>query len=71
MTVSATDGSTQRPVGEVTSGTYSPTRKIGIALGLLDRTVSEGDEVAVDVRGRSAAFRVVKPPFVTPSTKGA
>jgi aminomethyltransferase len=73
MTVSAPsgdEGSAPSVVGEVTSGTYSPTRKIGIALGLLDRTVSEGDEVSVDIRGRSAAFRVVKPPFVTPSTRG-
>ncbi len=56
------------PVGEVTSGTFSPSRKVGIALALLDRSVVEGAEVAVDVRGRAARFRVVKPPFVTPST---
>ena len=63
MTVSR-DGS---PVGEVTSGTFSPTRRVGIALALLDRSVGEGDEVAVDVRGRPAGFRVVKPPFVDSS----
>jgi aminomethyltransferase len=51
-------------VGEVTSGTFSPTRKVGIGLGLLDPSVSEGDELAVDVRGRTTAVRVVKPPFV-------
>jgi aminomethyltransferase len=51
-------------VGEVTSGTFSPTRKTGIALALLDRSVSEGDELSVDVRGRASAVRVVKPPFV-------
>jgi aminomethyltransferase len=60
-----------RPVGEVTSGTFSPTRKLGIALALLSREVAEGDEVSVDVRGRPAAFRVVRPPFVTPSTKSS
>jgi aminomethyltransferase len=54
-------------VGEVTSGTFSPTRRIGIALALLDRGVGEGDEVGVDVRGRSARFRVVRPPFVSAS----
>lgn len=54
-------------IGEVTSGTFSPTRKVGIALALLDRTVAEGDEVEVDVRGRSARFQVVKPPFVESS----
>ena len=52
------------PVGEVTSGTFSPTRRVGIGLALLDRSVSEGDEVTVDVRGRSSTMRVVRPPFV-------
>jgi len=31
---------------------------------LLDRGVDEGDEVVLDVRGRSSVARVVKPPFV-------
>ncbi len=53
-----------RVVGEVTSGTFSPTRRTGIALALLERGVGEGDEVTVDVRGRTAAMTVVKPPFV-------
>jgi len=56
-------------VGEVTSGTFSPTRRVGIGLALLDRLVSDGDEVRVDVRGRLAAMRITKPPFVEPSTK--
>ena len=51
-------------LGEVTSGTFSPTDKVGIALALLDSGVSVGDEVMVDIRGRSTAFTVVKPPFV-------
>ncbi len=55
------DGST---VGEVTSGTFSPTRKQGVALALLDRSVSVGDEVLVDVRGRDIPAIVTKPPFV-------
>jgi glycine cleavage system T protein (aminomethyltransferase) len=49
----------------VTSGTFSPTLKKGIALALLDAAVKEGDQVAVDIRGRQEAFEVVKPPFVT------
>ena len=53
-----------QPVGEVTSGTFSPTRKTGIALALLAADVVEGDELTVDVRGRSAAVRVVRAPFV-------
>jgi aminomethyltransferase len=42
---------------------------VGIGLALLDRTVAEGDEVSVDVRGRPAPVRVVKPPFVEASTR--
>jgi aminomethyltransferase len=61
MAVRATTGD---PVGEVTSGTFSPTLRIGIGLALLDRSVSEGDEVIVDIRGREAVMTVVKPPFV-------
>jgi aminomethyltransferase len=56
-------------IGEVTSGTFSPTLKQGIALALLDSSVAIDDEVVVDVRGRSSRFRVVKPPFVEPSTR--
>mgnify|MGYP003523529984 CR=1 FL=1 len=51
-------------VGEVTSGTFSPTRKQGIALALLDRSVTLGDDVVIDVRGRDVAATVSKPPFV-------
>jgi len=51
-------------VGEVTSGTFSPTRKQGIALALLDRSVALGDSVSIDVRGRVVEAEVVKPPFV-------
>jgi aminomethyltransferase len=53
-------------VGEVTSGTFSPTGKRGIGLALLDTAagLGEGDEVEVDVRGRRSRMEVVKPPFV-------
>ena len=51
-------------VGEVTSGTFSPTLRNGIALALLAPSVTEGDEVVVDVRGREVPARVVRPPFV-------
>jgi aminomethyltransferase len=51
-------------LGEVTSGTFSPTRKAGIGLALLSTSVVEGAEVEVDVRGRPSRMRVVRPPFV-------
>jgi len=57
------------PVGEITSGTFSPTLRQGIALALLDPSIAVGDEVVVDVRGRPSSFTVVKPPFVQPSTR--
>jgi aminomethyltransferase len=57
-------------VGEVTSGTFSPTRRVGIALALLRPDVVEGDEVQVDVRGRPCMMRVVKPPFIEGSRAG-
>jgi aminomethyltransferase len=57
-------------VGELTSGTFSPTLRQGIGLALLDRAVSEGDTVSVDVRGREQPFTVVKPPFVKTSVRG-
>ncbi|WP_067565466.1 glycine cleavage system aminomethyltransferase GcvT [Nocardia acidivorans] len=57
-------------VGETTSGTFSPSLKVGIALALLDTAakVEPGDEVEVDVRGRRIKCEVVKPPFVEPHT---
>ncbi|WP_137723764.1 glycine cleavage system aminomethyltransferase GcvT [Prescottella subtropica] len=59
------------PIGETTSGTFSPTLKVGIALALLDTAsgVAAGDEITVDVRGRSLRCEVVAPPFVPVHTK--
>ena len=53
-------------VGEVTSGTFSPSLRTGIALALLDTAsgVTEGSDLAVDVRGRPQTVQVVRPPFV-------
>lgn len=63
------DGLDSPTIGEVTSGTFSPTLKQGIALALVDADVAIDDEVVLDVRGRAARFRVVKPPFVAASTR--
>ena len=52
-------------VGEVTSGTFSPTLKHGIALALVSKEVAVGDQLVVDVRGRESQAEVVKLPFVT------
>lgn len=56
-------------IGEITSGTFSPTLRQGVGLALLEPGVPDGATVTVDVRGRQEAFTVSKPPFVQPSTK--
>jgi len=52
-------------VGEITSGTFSPTLKHGIALALVSKDIAPGDRLVVDVRGRDSQSEVVKLPFVT------
>jgi len=51
-------------VGVITSGTFSPTLKNGIALALLDSSVTLGTVVEIDVRGRMSQAEVVTLPFV-------
>ena len=58
-------------LGEITSGTFSPTLRSGIGLALLSSQVREGEEVSVDVRGRSEIFVVTRPPFVDPTVRGS
>jgi aminomethyltransferase len=62
MSVKNTKG---QVVGEITSGTFSPTLKHGIALALLSKEVAVGDQLIVDVRGRDSQCEVVTLPFVT------
>jgi len=50
--------------GLVTSGTFSPTLQVSIALARLPAGPAPGDSVEVQLRGRSAAARIVKPRFV-------
>jgi aminomethyltransferase len=52
------------PLGEVTSGTFSPTLRKGVGLALVASQVEEGAEVSVDVRGRREVFVLTRPPFV-------
>jgi len=56
-------------LGTTTSGTFSPTLGVGVALALLDARAAADDVVAVDVRGRALRCRVVRPPFVPDRTK--
>lgn len=67
--LSVLDGSTT--VGITTSGTFSPTLKVGIALALIDvdAGIDDGAQLTVDVRGRAIDCEVVRPPFVTAKTR--
>ena len=51
-------------IGEVTSGTFSPTLKNGIALALVTTDLEIGDQVVIDIRGRDCEVEIVKLPFV-------
>ena len=52
--------------GEVTSGNVSPVLERGIALAFLPPGTKPGTPVEVEIRGRTAAGEVVKPPFIKP-----
>ena len=68
MAVLHGDGSGEQ-VGEITSGTFSPTLRQGIGLALVRPGLGVEAEVEVDVRGRRERFRLVKPPFVETSVR--
>ena len=50
-------------VGEITSGTFSPTLGQSIALARLPLGVAVGDEVEVEIRDKRLKAKVVQPPF--------
>ena len=52
------------PVGEITSGTLSPTLEKSIAMGLLKAALAEpGTKVEIDIRGKTTGGTVVPLPF--------
>jgi aminomethyltransferase len=50
--------------GEISSGTFSPSLQVSIAMARVPLAVKVGDAVQVDVRGTLQPARVVKMPFV-------
>ena len=53
------------PVGEVTSGNFSPMLERAIALAFLPPDTEDGASVEIDVRGNLIHAIVTKPPFVS------
>jgi aminomethyltransferase len=51
-------------VGIVTSGTFSPSLKVGIALALVNSEFKVGQQLTLDVRGRTSTVEIVKLPFM-------
>jgi len=51
-------------IGVVTSGTFSPSLKVGIALALVDSEFKVGHQLTIDIRGRESNFEIVKLPFM-------
>jgi len=51
-------------IGEVTSGIFSPSLKVGIGLGYIPRKISKaGNQIDIEIRGKMIPAEVVKPPF--------
>ena len=59
MAVRTDDG-----LGEVTSGTMSPTLGVSIGFARLPLGVTVGDQVEIDIRGKWVPAEVCKLPFV-------
>ena len=58
------EGGSDRPIGVVTSGNFSPVLERGIALAFLPPQLTPGDRVTIDARGRGLSALVVPRPFV-------
>lgn len=58
-------------VGYVTSGSYSPLLKVGVAMGYVSaRHAQEGNVVGIEIRGRRYDAEIVKMPFYDPDRYG-
>ncbi|MCH7818646.1 MAG: glycine cleavage system aminomethyltransferase GcvT [Candidatus Marinimicrobia bacterium] len=54
-------------IGKVTSGTFSPTLRIGIGLGYVRAGNHKPEtEIKIDIRGRYESAKIIKPPFYKP-----
>jgi len=54
----------EMPIGEVTSGTFSPTLSQGIAMAYVDIAhAKEGTALAVEIRGKKCPAHIIRRPF--------
>jgi aminomethyltransferase len=51
-------------IGIITSGTFSPSLKVGIALALIEPEYQIGQDVIIDVRGRESSATISELPFM-------
>jgi aminomethyltransferase len=51
-------------VGGTTSGTFSPSLRVGVALAYLDPSLAPGDRVTIQVRRTQVDAEVTRPPFL-------
>jgi aminomethyltransferase len=51
-------------IGITTSGTFSPTLRVGIALAFVRPDIEIGEKLDIEIRGKRCASEVVKLPFV-------
>jgi aminomethyltransferase len=59
-----------RQVGQLTSGTFSPTQRANIAMGYVSRDLAEpGTRLSLDIRGREVGATIAKLPFVPHRTR--
>ena len=56
-------------IGIVTSGTFSPSLKTGIALALLSRRYPVDSKISIDIRGKASSGIIVRLPFVPSHVK--
>ena len=59
-----------KQIGQVTSGTFSPTLQKAICLGLIHEDLKEGEMVQIQVRQNFVEAEIHKPPFLKKNQKG-
>jgi len=57
-------------VGEISSGTFSPLLKVGIAMGYLPPEIKTSETVSVEIHEKKRTAKIVEWPFYNPSMYG-